>query len=448
MLRFGRMKSETGAIETGTRRSPSAKPSTSTTLAGPASTDLASTDLAPTDLAPTDLAPTVLAAARELMPWLVEIRRDFHQHPELGLEEHRTSGRVQALLDELGIEYQDGIGGTGVLGLIHGKGEGTVALRADLDALPIEDAKDVSYRSRVAGKMHACGHDVHTTCLLGAARILAGWREDLPGSVRLLFQPAEETVGGAQFLIAAGALETPPVAGVFGLHVEPDIDVGKIEVRYGQRNASSDAVVLVIHGRSGHGAYPAGTVDAIVVAAQVVSALQTVVSRNVDAREAAVLSFGTIQGGVIANVVANRVELTGTIRCLAPEVRELVLRRVRETAEGVAAAFGGEAELAIEPGYPPLINHDAMVDRVLHNAIALVGEENVVVKSTPNMGVEDFAYYVQRAPGAFFSLGVRNEAKGIVHTVHNERFDVDEECLAYGVAMQVLNALSVLHGIA
>ena len=391
-------------------------------------------------------ASAILAAARELLPWLIEIRRDLHQHPELGLEEHRTSARVQTLLDQLGIEHQDGIGGTGVLGLIRGRGETTVALRADLDALPIEDAKSVPYRSTVAGKMHACGHDVHTTCLLGAARILAGFGEDLPGKVRLLFQPAEETVGGAQFLIAAGALEAPPVAGIFGLHVEPDIDVGTIEVRYGQRNASSDAMTLVIHGRSGHGAYPAGAVDGIVVAAQVISALQTVVSRNVDAREAAVVSFGTIQGGSIANVIANHVELTGTIRCLDPDVREVVITRVRETAEGVAAAFGGEAELTIESGYPPLTNEDSMVDHVRRNAIALVGEENVTVKPTPNMGVEDFAYYLQRCPGAFFSLGVRNEAKGIVHTIHNERFDVDEECLAYGVAMQVLNALSVLSG--
>ena len=390
--------------------------------------------------------PAVLAAARAILPWLIEIRRDLHRHPELGLEEHRTSARVQARLDEIGVEHRDGLGGTGVLGLLRGRGERAVALRADLDALPIEDAKDVPYRSQVAGKMHACGHDVHTTILLGAARLLAGMEEELPGTVKLLFQPAEETVGGARLLIAEGALEDPPVAAVFGLHVEPDVEVGRIELRYGQRNASSDAVTLVVHGRSGHGAYPADTVDAIVVAAQVISALQTVVSRNVDARDAAVVSFGKIGGGVAGNVVANRVELEGTVRCLDPAIRERVLERLRETAEGVAGGLGGRAEVLIEPSYPPLVNDDVMVDLVRRSAVQVVGEDNVLVKPTPNMGVEDFAYYLRRVPGAFFSLGVRNEAAGIVHTVHHERFDVDESCMAYGVAVQVLNALSVLQG--
>ncbi len=387
----------------------------------------------------------VLAAAREILPWLIEIRRDLHRHPELGLEEHRTSARVQAILDELEIEHVGGIGGTGVIGIIRGRPGGkAVALRADLDGLPIQDAKDVPYRSRVPGKMHACGHDVHTAVLLGAASILTGLAGELPGTVKLLFQPAEETVGGAQLLIEAGALDDPPVAAVFGLHVEPDIGAGCIEVRYGQRNASSDCVALTIHGRSGHGAYPADTVDAIVVAAQVVSALQTVVSRNVDARDAAVVSFGTIRGGTVGNVVANRVELTGTVRCLDQAIRERVLRRIREAAEGVAAALGGRAEVEIEPSYPPLVNDEAMVDLVRANAVRLIGEDNVSVKPRPNMGVEDFAYYLRRVPGAFFSLGVRNEAAGIVHSVHHERFDVDESSMALGVAVQVLNALSVL----
>ena len=390
-------------------------------------------------------ASAVLAQAREILPWMVEIRRDLHRHPELGLEEHRTAGRVQTILDELGIEHRDGIGGTGVLGWLPGPENGrTVALRADLDALPIQDAKDVPYKSQVPGKMHACGHDVHTTVLLGAARLLAGMRDALPGTVKLLFQPAEETVGGAQLLIAAGALDDPKVDAVFGLHVEPDVDVGRFEVRYGQRNASSDDVTVVIHGRSGHGAYPAGTVDAIVVAAQVISALQTVVSRNVDARDAAVVSFGKIHGGSAGNVVADRVEMVGTVRCLDPAVRERVLRRVRETAEGVGAALGARAEVIVEPSYPPLVCDDGAVDLVQRNAERLVGADRVAVKSTPNMGVEDFAYYLQRVPGAFFSLGVRNEAKGIVHTIHNHLFDVDEECMAFGAAMQVLNVLSVL----
>jgi amidohydrolase len=391
-------------------------------------------------------APAVLAAADALLPWLIEIRRDLHRHPELGLEEHRTSARVRAVLDELGVEHVDGLGGTGVLGILRGRPGRVAALRADLDALPLHDAKDVPYRSQVAGKMHACGHDVHTTILLGAARLLAGLGEALPGTVKLLFQPAEETVGGARLLIEAGVLDDPPVDAVFGLHVEPDLEVGRFGVRYGQRNASSDTIALTVHGRSCHAAYPAAGVDAVVVAAQVVSALQTIVSRNVDARDAAVLTFGTIRGGSQHNVVAARVELTGTVRSLDPAVRERVLRRLRETAEGVAGALGGRAEVAVEPGYDPLVNHDAMVEVVRRNAAALAGADGVVVIDRANMGVEDFAYYLRRVPGAFFSLGVRNEAMGIVHPIHQELFDVDERCLAYGVAIQALNALAVLEG--
>lgn len=391
-------------------------------------------------------AAEALAAAREILPWLVDIRRDLHRHPELGLEEHRTSSRVQALLDELKIEHLDGLAGTGVLGLLRGGGVGerVVALRADLDALPLQDAKDVAYKSVVAGKMHACGHDVHTTVLLGAGRVLAGLRDRLPGTVKLIFQPAEETVGGAKLLIEEGVLEDPTVDAIFGLHVDPGLEVGKIGLRYGQRNASSDTVRLVIHGRSGHGAYPAGSVDAIVVAAQVVTALQTVVSRNVDARKSAVVSFGTVQGGTQGNIVAHKVELTGTVRSLDPTTRELVLRRVRETADGVAGGLGGRVELHVEPGYDPLINDQRSVDLVRDNAYELVGEQNVTLLSRPNMGVEDFAYYLTRVPGAFFSLGVRNEAAGIVHPVHNDRFDADEEALAFGTAIQVLNAIRTL----
>jgi amidohydrolase len=388
---------------------------------------------------------TLLAAARELLPWMSEIRRDFHQHPELGLEEHRTAARIQALLDELGIDHVDGLGGTGVLGLIPGTSDSpVVALRADMDALPMQDAKQVPYRSQVPGKMHACGHDVHMAVLLGAARLLTDMVAPLPGTVKLIFQPAEETVGGAKLLIEAGVLEDPVVNAIFGLHVDGGQDVGTFGLHYGQRNASSDNVDIIVHGRSGHGAYPAGGVDAIVVAAQVVTALQTVVSRNVDARDSAVVSFGKIQGGSQGNILADRVGLVGTVRCLDPAVRELVVQRVRETAEGVAAAMGGRAEVEIEPSYDPLINDNAMVDVVRQNARELVGEDNVFIFPKPNMGVEDFAYYVSRVPGAFFALGTRNEAAGIVDLVHHASFDVDEECMAYGAAIQAMNALTIL----
>jgi len=394
-----------------------------------------------------DSAAEILAAARQILPWMTDIRRDLHQHPELGLEEHRTAKRVQSLLDELGIQHVDGLAQTGVLGLIPGDSAGpVVALRADLDALPLEDAKDVPYRSRQPGKMHACGHDVHTSILLGAARILKEMESDLAGTVKLVFQPAEETVGGARLLIEEGILENPSVDAIFGLHVDPGRPVGVFGLHYGQRNASSDNLHIVIHGRAGHGAYPASAVDAIVAAAQVVTALQTVISRNVDARDSAVVSFGIIQGGTQGNILADRVDLTGTVRTLDRQTREHVLRRVKETAEGVAAGLGGSAEVNIEPSYDPLINDNSMVEIVRANATDLSGEENVEVFTKPNMGVEDFGYYVSHVPGAFFSIGVRNEERGIVSPVHHVLFDADEEAMAYGAAAQVLNALAVMKG--
>lgn len=391
-------------------------------------------------------ASDVLEQAREILPWMVEIRRELHRHPELGLEEHRTSQRIQELLTELGIEFQAGLAQTGVVGQLGPDDGGpVVALRADIDALPLQDAKEVGYRSQIPGRMHACGHDVHTSILLGAARILNDPASSLPGRVKLIFQPAEETVGGAKLLIEQGVLENPEVDAIFGLHVDPGMPVGQVGLRYGQRNASSDDLRIIVHGRSGHGAYPAGSVDAIVVAAHVVTALQTVVSRNVDARESAVVSIGTIQGGTQGNIVAGAVEMVGTIRALDPVIRELVQKRVRETAEGVASGFGARAEVVIDPSYDPLINEDAMVDVVRANADRLLGEGNVSLFDRANMGVEDFAYYVTHVPGAFYSLGVRNEEKGITHPVHNNLFDVDEECMSYGAALQVLNALSILH---
>jgi amidohydrolase len=389
----------------------------------------------------------VLDAARALLPWLIEIRRDLHQNPELGLEEHRTAARVAALLDQLGIAHRDGIAQTGVLGTIEGARPGPcVALRADIDALPLQDAKNVPYRSLVPGKMHACGHDAHTTVLLGAARLLSERRAELSGTIKLLFQPAEETVGGAKMMIAEGALDDPRVDAIFGLHVDPTLDAGQIGVRYGQRNASSDDVIITVHGRSAHGAYPATGVDAIVVAAQVVLALQTVISRNLDARQSAVLTLGTVHGGTQGNIVANRVEMVGTVRCLDPEVRAMVLERVREVATGIAAGAGGTATVEIRPSYDPLVNHDPIVSVVEANAGRLLGSANVAQVPRPSLGVEDFAFYVTHVPGAFYSLGVRNEANGIVHPVHNELFDIDEQCLAIGAAMQTLNALSILRG--
>jgi amidohydrolase len=391
------------------------------------------------------LARELLAEARSFLEWMRAIRRDLHQHPELGLEEHRTSGRVQEWLGELGIEFTAGLAGTGVLGMLRGaEGGKAVALRADLDALPLQESNQVPYCSRVPGRMHACGHDAHTAVLLGAARLLRSRMAARRGTVKLIFQPAEETVGGARMLVAEGVLDDPRVDAIFGLHVDPGMDVGTVGLKYGQRNASSDDVTITVHGRSCHGAYPSAGVDAIVAAAHVVTALQTVVSRNVDARTAAVVTLGSIAGGTVGNIVAPKVTMVGTVRTLDPATRELVLRRVREVAESVAAGLGATAEVKIDPSYDPVINDDAMVELVRSSAERLIGRDRIVVFARPNMGVEDFGFYLTHVPGAFYSLGVRNEAAGIVHPVHNDRFDLDEAALPYGAALQALNALAIL----
>ena len=392
-----------------------------------------------------ETATDILAAARDLLPWMIEIRRDLHQHPELGLEEHRTSKKVQELLDDMGIEHEDGLGGTGVLGTIRGKTEGgVVALRADLDALPIQDKKDVAYASKVPGRMHACGHDAHTTMLLGAARLLEKEKTSFAGTVKLLFQPAEETVGGAKLMIEAGALEDPPVDAIFGLHVDPGLEVGTVGLHYGQRNASSDDLEIVVLGNAAHGAYAFEGVDAIVTAAHIVTSLQTIVSRNVDAREAAVVSLGIIRGGTQGNIVANRVELVGTIRCLNQETRTSVQQRIKKSAEAVALGMGARAEVTITPSYDPVVNDESMVEIVRVNSKELLGDDAVVIFPKPNMGVEDFGYYLSEVPGVFYSMGVRNEKAGIVHPVHTGLFDIDESSMAIGVALQILNTKAVL----
>lgn len=369
---------------------------------------------------------TLLQQAEEILPWLVEVRRDFHAYPEFGMEEFRTKDKICEYLDKIGIPYEAGIANTGVVGLIKGAQNGkTVALRADMDALPILEQNEIPYKSTIDGKMHACGHDAHMTVLLGAAKLLHQHKHLLKGNVKLLFQPAEETVGGAEPMIKEGALENPKVDAVFGLHVDTDIPVGKIGVKYGQMNASSDTITITVKGKNAHGAYAYMGKDAIVIAAQVINALQTIVSRGVDARESAVVSIGTIHGGTQGNIVADEVKLVGTVRTLTPEIRRSVLQKLEETVTYVAKGMGGEAVLTVEPGYTSLINDDEMVDIVRASGEALIGEENVKLITKP-------------------SLGVRNEERGIVHDVHTPLFNIDENSLKIGVAMQVWNVFRYL----
>lgn len=388
----------------------------------------------------------VLDLAEEIKEWLVEVRRDFHMHPEFGMEEHRTSEMIAKYLEEMGIEYEKGVANTGVVGIIRGKEKGkTVALRADMDALPIEEKNKVSYKSKTKGKMHACGHDAHMTIVLGAAKLLSNMKDSLKGNIKLFFQPAEETVGGAKPMIEEGVMENPKVDAVFGLHVSPEIPTGSIGIKYGKMNASSDAIKIVINGESTHGAYPHSGIDAIVIAGHVITALQTIVSRNIDPRNSAVVTLGAINGGTKGNIIADKVEMIGTVRTLDPEIREKVLTRIENTVKNISESLGGNGEVIIEEGYSPLINDNDMVEMVKANAIELLGRNKVKIIEDLSLGVEDFAYFLQKAPGAFFRLGSGNLEKGIIHDGHHCNFDIDEDCLSIGVALQVQNVISVLN---
>ncbi len=378
--------------------------------------------------------------------WLVEVRRDFHRNPEFGMEEFRTKDKIIQYLEEMGIEYKEGTSNTGVLGIIKGKEDGkTVALRADMDALPIDDEKDVEYKSQVKGKMHACGHDAHMTILLGVASVLNDMKDKLKGNVKLIFQPAEETVGGAKPMIEEGVMENPKVDAVFGLHMAPEIPVGKIGIKFGKMNASSDTIKITIYGESTHGAYPHSGIDAIMMAGHIITAIQSIVSRSIDPRDSVVISLGKISGGTLGNIIANKVEMVGTVRTVDPETRNKVLGKIEKIVGSVSEAMGGRGELIREEGYASLINDDNMVKVVKENAEKLLGKDKINIIDKPSLGVEDFAYFLEKAPGAYFRLGCGNEEKGIIHDGHHCLFDIDEDSLAIGVALQVENVLKILN---
>ena len=311
-----------------------------------------------------------------------------------------------------------------------------------MDALPIQEENDgLPYASEHPGVMHACGHDAHTAILLGTAELLCQFRAELRGSVKLLFQPAEESIGGAERMIAQGVLESPHVDAVFGLHVASDLPPGKIGCKYGKMYAASDMFTVRVYGTSCHGAHPDQGVDAILIAAQIVSACQSVVSRNVSATDSAVCTFGTINGGRVRNQIADTVELTGILRTLTPDTRLYVRQRVKTIVEETAKLMGGRAEFIVEPSYSPLINDDRMVDQVRENASSLLGSDSVVLRDVPSLGVEDFAYFAAERPSCFFHLGsATGDPK---HDVgHSCYFDLDEACIPIGIRLQALNVLN------
>jgi IAA-amino acid hydrolase len=384
----------------------------------------------------------LLSRAHEHGDWIVKIRRAIHQHPELMYQEVRTSALIRATLDELGISYTFPVAETGVVAII-GTGDGEcIALRADMDALAIEEKADVPFRSEIPGQMHACGHDCHVAMLLGAARLLKENEGSIRGTVKLLFQPAEEGGAGGKRMCDEGALSNPSVDQIYGLHVWADLPTGTIGSREGTLLAAAGTVEIVIQGSGGHAAAPHMTKDPISTAAKIVTELQTIVSREVNPLEAAVISISTINGGSAYNIIPAEVRLTGTIRSLTVDGYTFLQERVREVAEGVASANRCEAEVAF-PGqhYPPTVNDTGLWARARAIAGEMLGDDGVR-EVPPQMAGEDFAYYLDSVPGCFIGVGVHNPAKGAVFGVHNPNFTVDEEALPVGAALLAALVLS------
>ena len=375
----------------------------------------------------------LVAAQKEYM---VGMRRRLHRIPERGFQEFKTQKVIMEALDELGIPYKTER--TWVIGLIEGALPGdVVALRADIDALPLVEPEGCPFRSEHEGMMHACGHDAHAATLLGAAKVLMGMRDTLPGTVKLLFQPAEETEGGAEPMVKAGAMENPHVDRVYGLHVMPNLPLGTVETRVGTLNASTDTVCLTIHGTAGHGAYPERGADAIVCAAQVITALQTLVSRNLSPLSSAVLTIGTIEGGTAGNIICDCVKMRGTLRTANSEIRAMMKQRIEEVVSGVAAVMGCRADVDIAPGYAALVNNGQEAMRIRRVAGRLFGRENAVEKPEPSMGGEDFSFFCDEAPGAFFHVGCVKKEDMPAPPLHSRDFKIDEECLVIGATMHV-----------
>jgi len=381
------------------------------------------------------------AEAEALRDQLIAWRRDFHMHPELGLQEHRTAGVVAGNLRELGYRVQTGVGETGVVGLLEGERDGPVVmLRFDMDALPITEENEVDYVSQNPGVMHACGHDGHVAMGLGVATLMAQRQEEMAGALKIVFQPGEEGMDGAALMVEDGVLDDPRPDVVAVTHVWSDMPVGEVDVTSGPVMAAAERLVCTVRGEGGHGALPHQAVDPIVATAQIVVALQTVVSRNVSPLDTAVVSVGKIKGGDAFNIIPPRVELSGTIRTYSPEVREMVMRRVREVVEGTAKACGVEAELELIPLTPAVINDVEVAAVARAAAEAVVGPENVH-SGERTMGSEDAAVFLNEVPGCYFFLGAANKERGLDAPHHNPRFDFDERALPLGVAI-MMNVLA------
>jgi amidohydrolase len=386
--------------------------------------------------------------AKEYFSDVQEIRHHIHANPELSFEEHKTAAFISSRLTAWGVSHKTGVAGTGIVALIEGRNPSSkcVALRADMDALPIQELNDTDYRSRNDGVMHACGHDVHASCLMGAARILQELRGEFEGTVKLLFQPGEEMhPGGASLMIKDGALNDPKPSAIFALHVYPHLPSGTIGMRPGQYMASADEIYLTIEGKGGHAALPHQTVDPIAIAALVVTGLQQVVARKSNPLIPSVLTFGKIQGGFATNVIPDKVELLGTFRTLDEQWRYEAHKWIKDFVTQTCSAYGAKAIIDIPAGYPSLYNDPALTNRAMGWARDYVGSANVH-ELEMRMAGEDFSFYTHHMPGCFFRIGTSKGNHQFTAPVHNAHFDIDESALETGMGMMAWCAVNSLMG--
>lgn len=386
-------------------------------------------------------------AVKNIEAKIISHRRELHKIPELGLELPKTAAYVKAQLTALGIPFQELVNGNALVGLIKGDFPGkTLAIRADMDGLPVREATGLEFSSQNEN-MHACGHDGHTAMLLGAAKVLNENRHLLHGSVKLLFQPGEEYPGGAKPMIEEGCMENPHVDAVIGLHegnINNVVMPGEIGVSYGKSMASMDRILLRVIGKGVHGAYPEQGVDPIVIAAEIISSLQRIISREINAADNGLISICRIQGGFNQNIIPDVVEMEGTVRATDPEVREKLARRISEVAQGIAQTFNAQCEVTYEFKYPPLVNNRAFTERFVESAKKIMPEDKIRTIEKPIMGGEDMAYFLEQVPGTFFFLSNPREIDGKYWPHHNPRFDVDESQFWLGSALFVQTALDYL----
>lgn len=391
------------------------------------------------------VAREIASSAEKNLDELIDIRRHLHANPELSFQEEKTSAYISQRLTEFGIEHRRGIGGHGVVADITGSDSGkVVAVRGDMDALPIKELNEVSYASKNPGVMHACGHDVHTTCILGVAKILNERRKSLNGTVRLIFQPAEERIpGGAHLMIKDGVLKNPDVQLIFGQHVLPDMEVGHVGFRPGKYMASADELYVTVKGKGGHAALPHKNIDPILIAAHVVTGIQQLISRRAKAGMPTVVSVGKIMGMGATNVIPDEVYLEGTIRTMDEEWRSELHGMIQDLIVGICRAMGGDADVEVRKGFPALINDEKLTLWAKEKAVELMGAEHVHDLDI-RMAGEDFAYFAQVVPACFYRLGTSNKEKGIGAPLHTGRFDIDEDALRIGTGLMATLAAKAL----